>query len=140
MRKILLTISFVLALLPLQAQQVEMKQDGVVVIPSHIAEKVILDLEEKDRLVVELNKADSVIRVYEMEIASRGQLVREMKLTVDEYTVLVEKLETEMDNMAKDYSKSKKENRQKIRNLQLKNALVQIIAIGELVLIILLIV
>lgn len=134
MKKIVLAISLILALSVFPAMSQDIKADGVVVIPSHIADSVILDLEEKDRLLVELRKRDSVLTVYELELGSRKQIIKEVQLTADEYKVLVKKLEDEMDMMASNQSNERKQYRRQVTRLKIENFGLKALAVIELVL------
>lgn len=130
MKKLIITVALLLVSLFLSAQD----KDSVVVLPSHIADSVILDLEYKDYLVYELHKRDSSIAVYTTDLAERLTLVKTLQLNVDEYKVLVSKLEED----EKIYERKNVNDRKKINHLQRKAFGLGTLSVLELVIIFLL--
>lgn len=130
MKKLLIVwMLSILTVFPLQAQE-------VVILPKEIAEELLLDAEQKDKYIIELNKRDSTLTVYEAELQNRTKAIRECVLTVDEYKVLITKLEaneTDLKSIAKD-------QRRQINKLKIKNTLGAVLMIAETIIIITLII
>lgn len=130
MKKLIITVALLLVSLFLSAQD----RDSVVVLPSHIADSVILDLEYKDYLVYELHKRDSSIAVYNTDLAQRLTLIKTLQLSVDEYKVLISKIE-ENDKI---YERKTINDKKKINHLQRKAFGLGTLSVLELVIIFLL--
>lgn len=106
-----------------------------VTIPLKVAKEMWKDVLLKNELQVELNQADSTVSFYEMELEQRGKKIAEFGLTVDEYTVLIKKMDEQHNADLQNYNSCQQEN----KRIRRKVIFTTVVAIAETVLIVLIV-
>lgn len=129
MRKVILSILafivlFFFILLRVQGQEISL--------PTPVVDSIILELADYDRLRLEYDTLESRVRIYEAELTNRTEALREATITVDEYAVLVEKLQTKIEIKEDKLVTAKK----KINKLRFSHVVRTIVEIAIVVLLI----
>lgn len=86
MKKVVGLLIIILSLIAFKTEAQE------VVIPGEIAQKVMEDLILKDHLQYTVNKQDSIIRVYEIDLNKYKTVVKEFKLNESQYQLIISNL------------------------------------------------
>jgi hypothetical protein len=125
MKKIIASLLFCLVSLVSWSQEISL--------PVSVVDSIIIDLARYDILKVEYSKLDSVVSIQTVELATRKQELKEAKLTVDQYKMLVQKLEKSGQITEKELKKANN----KIRWLKIAHVLR---TVGEVAIIIIIVV
>lgn len=101
MKKLILSLLLLIASLGVRGQEISL--------PVKVVDSIIVDLARYDILKIEYSKLDSVATIQVEELATRKKELIQAKLTIDDYKLLVSKIE-----------RDRKIEKEKVRKLQRK--------------------